>query len=457
MLTSEQKAQIHLRLQEAGIKAKKEIFDAINQGATLEQVDAIIARKIEEIASARKPDLELSSHPISYKIFGKKLITQNAVDDMNFVTRLPFVSAAALMPDGHRVKENSVPVGGVVASTHIFPSIVGSDIACSVMLSIVDCLATESDLQVVLPTLKYVLSNFTYFNNQLNPDVHLNYNFYLNPPDMETEEGKNLLRAAMGTAATQHGTSGDGNHFVEIGLTDVDYGWGKVYSTKKTRRIAILSHFGSRAVGSLIAKAFNTIAMSQYEMPKGVEEAPLDVNSPYGRDYIKLMHFAADFARTGHEWVHRRVSEEISARINMPMQIKHQIYSRHNFADYDVSSGLFIHRKGATPAHAGLVGVIPATMGHQTQIVLGLGNPESLNSASHGAGRTHSRGRALQEFKGTHDYVLRNFGVHLIGGDADEDPRAYKPISEVMFAQAECVYPLGTFQPFVVRMANPRF
>lgn len=457
MLTSEQKEAVRQQLVMAGIKSKKRIFDAINQGATLEQVDALISEEIAVIVAQKKPVLPLSPMPQTYRIFGRNLITQNAVDDMNFVTRLPYVTSAALMPDAHRVKENSVPVGGVVASTHIFPSIVGSDIACSVMFSIIDCLADDKDLKSFLPTLKYVLSNYTYFNNQINPNAQLNYPFYLNPPVMETDEGKRILEIVMGMAATQHGTSGDGNHFVEIGLTDVDYGWHKVYPTSHTCRIAILSHFGSRGVGSLIAKTFSQIASSQYEMPKGVDEAPLDPDSPYGRDYVNLMIFAGEFARTGHEWVHRRISEELSPRVGFNFRIKHQIYSRHNFADYDLSTGLFIHRKGATPAHAGLVGVIPATMGHKTQIVLGMGNADSLNSASHGAGRTHSRGRALQEFKGTHEYVSRHFGVHLIGGDADEDPRAYKDIESVMNAQSDCVYPIGTFQPVVVRMANPRF
>ena len=97
-------------------------------------------------------------------------------------------------------------------------------------------------------------------------------------------------------------------------------------------------------------------------------------------------------------------------------------------------------------------------MGHASKIVIGLGNEEYLNSASHGAGRVMSRGVALRQITGsTHEYVKKEYGITLIGGDRDEDPRAYKDINAVMSYQSDSVQTIGEFAPVIVRMADPRF
>ena len=118
---------------------------------------------------------------------------------------------------------------------------------------------------------------------------------------------------------------------------------------------------------------------------------------------------------------------------------------------------LIVHRKGATPAGEGVLGIIPASMSEKGYIVRGRGNSESLCSASHGAGRAFSRADARNRFTQSEiKKLLKQKGVTLIGGTTEEAPMAYKDIGEVMNAQSELVDILGTFQPRIVRMEGLR-
>ena len=112
-----------------------------------------------------------------------------------------------------------------------------------------------------------------------------------------------------------------------------------------------------------------------------------------------------------------------------------------------------MHRKGATPANLGELGIIPASMTEKGFIVRGLGNPDSFNSASHGAGREHSRAACKTLFTQSDiKKELKKQHITLIGGNVEEAPMAYKNITEVMAAQSDLVDILGTFQPRIVRM-----
>src|SRR5690606_32785457 len=127
----------------------------------------------------------------------------------------------------------------------------------------------------------------------------------------------------------------------------------------------------------------------------------------------------------------------------------------HNFAWKEMIDGKerIVHRKGATPAGKGVLGIIPGSMTAPGYIVEGLGNESSLNSASHGAGRVLSRSKCKQTFtRNDIKNVLKNHGVILLGGNVDEAPMAYKDIEKVMNCQQELVRVLGTFVPKVVRM-----
>ncbi len=452
------KKEINERLK--GVPNKGQVFNLINQGGNIEQVNALIQKLIEDNRVPDKIEIWLRDFPAKTRIFGQHLVDANAVRDIEAIAKLSPVIATAGMPDMHRTMEGSVPVGGVILMDAVDPQIVSADIACSVMFTVTSLEVTPDFFDVYAETLRHVLRNFTHFGADINPtDIGLKADFYINRPrasQMKTAAGREALEAAEKRVRAAFGTSGDGNHFMEMGISDVTMK-GKKWVRSGKKYFALLSHFGSRGVGAVIAKVFIAAAAELYKVPNGIHSSPLAWGSPLAQDYWKLMQFAGDMAEAGHEWVHKNVLVEMYRRklINN-LGDEHSIYSRHNFA-WETLHGI-VHRKGATPAMAGEYGVIPATMGHATQIVMGLGNPESFNSASHGAGRTHSRGAALQAFKGnTKDYVAREFGIDLIGGGPDEDPRAYKDIDAVMAAQSDCVASIGTFKPKVVRMADPRF
>lgn len=455
--TKTERKQINALLKDRGIRRKGEVFNLINQGGTRKQVYSLIDNLAREMEEARKPEIMLQDVPLEYSVFGGPIIAQNTIDDMDAIMSLPYVTGGALMPDAHRVKKNHIPVGGVVMSDAILPDAVGSDIACSVRWTLTDMEVNDQWFDDHMKSLRYVLRNYAYFGQEINPSPVINdFGFYTDGIEVESELGRQVWNGIKNTARTQFGTSGDGNHFVEWGVSYLKAVPGGFVRTS-TPRLAILSHFGSRAVGSSVARAFIKFANSQYEMPKGHSNAPLYDNTPEGRDYWQLMEFAGVFAATGHEWLHKWLLENLNDRVQLNIGRLDAVYSRHNYA-WLTSDG-YLHRKGSTPASAGEFGVIPATMGHETKIVMGMGNADALESASHGAGRTHSRGRALQEFGGvnTADYLWDTHGVVLEGGGADEDPRAYKSIDEVMKYQSDCVVEIGGFSPKVVRMADPRF
>ncbi|MEP7289490.1 MAG: RtcB family protein [Chloroflexota bacterium] len=458
MFTQDDKKRISGLLKKYGIKGKGEVFNRIDHGATPEEIEAFLQLLINNNAASQKPKITFREQSLDYKVFGQHLIARNALDDMSAIMRLPYVIGGSLMPDGHRVQENHVPVGGVVLSDAIVPGFVGSDIACSVLLTITNQSIEEDWIQHAIPSIKYVLRNHAYFGQEMNPEpIVFKQPFYLEPLIMETDLGSEVFENIKKFARNHFGTSGDGNHFVEVGTVNIQSNVGAFYSSGKKRYLALLSHFGSRAVGSTIAGAFQSEALGLYDMPKGMTDAPLDPATPSGRDYWKLMNWAGEFAEAGHRWLHNHLLTRLGDRVTLSYANSHAIYSKHNFA-WLTDRG-YVHRKGATPAEYGQHGVIPATMGDKTQVVIGLGNADSLYSASHGAGRRYSRGTAIQQFGkiNTANFLLKEYGVELLGGGPDEDPRAYKDIKEVIAAQKECLTLIGSFEPIVVRMADPRF
>jgi tRNA-splicing ligase RtcB len=134
------------------------------------------------------------------------------------------------------------------------------------------------------------------------------------------------------------------------------------------------------------------------------------------------------------------------------------VENHHNFAWQEKlpdGKSVIVHRKGATPAGAGVLGVIPGSMGDAGYVVRGRGVSDSLESASHGAGRLMSRKAALNAIsKSTRDEYLQERGVTLLGGGMDESPQAYKPIDTIIAAQSDLVEVIGKFMPRIVRMAD---
>jgi tRNA-splicing ligase RtcB len=192
--------------------------------------------------------------------------------------------------------------------------------------------------------------------------------------------------------------------------------------------------------------------MSKICLPKEARHlAWLDLSTQEGQEYWIAMNLAGHYASANHHEIHGKISKDFG---RTPIAT---IENHHNFAWKEkLSDGktAVVHRKGATPAGKGVIGIIPGSMTHPGFVVRGKGNIESINSASHGAGRSMSRSKALKQFV-QKDLVeiLQKHGVELIGGDIDEIPMAYKDIDTVMKYQADLVEIIAIFKPRIVRMA----
>ncbi|MBO6516282.1 MAG: RtcB family protein [Bacteroidia bacterium] len=380
-----------------------------------------------------------------FKVFGEDNITEQAKHQMYTAMKLPITADGALMPDSHY--GYGLPIGGVLATNNaIIPYGVGVDIGCRM------CLSVYRDAPAMLDTrrdeLKKVLQNHTrfglkeHFARPGNAEV-LESNLFREIP---------MLKRLQAKAYQQLGSSGGGNHFVEFGHVEIPEDSAEL-GLKKGSYFALLSHSGSRGLGATIANYYTRLARSNSRLPKNMQHlAWLDLNSEEGMEYWLAMNLAGDYASACHHDIHRRISKALK------IQAKTRVENHHNFAwkeQAEDGSEVIVHRKGATPAGKGVLGVIPGSMTQPGYIVKGLGNTESINSASHGAGRAMSRSAAKSKVtRNAMKQVLKHHGVELIGGGVDESPMAYKDIDTVMGYQRDLVQVLGSFTPKIVRMAN---
>ncbi len=386
---------------------------------------------------------ELLKNRIDYTIFGSEGIEEGARNQMEIAMKLPITVAGSLMPDAHQ--GYGLPIGGVLATRNaVIPYGVGVDIGCRMCLSAYSIDA--SFLERHRSNLKQILLANTAFGNESieRPADHpvLESNLFSELP---------VVRNLKGKAAAQIGSSGSGNHFVEFGLLDIPE--SNDWNIRTGKYIAVLSHSGSRGLGAEIARHYTRVAKQLCHLPAEVSSlAWLDLDSEAGQQYWMAMNLAGEYASANHEQIHRRIATALGER---PM---FTVENHHNFAWKETLSDgteAIVHRKGATPAGDGVLGIIPGSMTAPGYVVRGKGNVLSLNSASHGAGRIMSRSAAKQSI--TNKMVrqeLERYGVELIGGGLDEAPMAYKDIRKVMRQQSNLVDVLGEFTPSIVRMCG---
>ncbi len=385
---------------------------------------------------------ELKTQRAPYQIYGENEIDEPTKWQLFEALKLPISVTGALMPDAH--SGYGLPIGGVLATDNaVIPYGVGVDIGCSMHLSVFHLPA--SYFQGREHQLKNMLSEHTKFGMYETHQTKIHHEVL----DSELFKEIPLLKSLHSKAIKQLGTSGGGNHFVEFGVTEIDS--ENVYTNIPAGKyFSILSHSGSRALGANIAKHYTYLATKQCPLPKQVQHlAWLDLNSHDGMEYWLSMNLAGDYAKACHENIHYRLAKLIGARPIL------QVFNTHNFAWKETVNGneCIVHRKGATPAHQGQLGIIPGSMTSPGYIVMGKGNSESVNSASHGAGRLYSRNVCKQKFTPSEiKKHLKEHEVTLIGGNVDEAPMAYKDINKVMANQNELVTILGTFTPKIVRM-----
>jgi tRNA-splicing ligase RtcB len=274
-------------------------------------------------------------------------------------------------------------------------------------------------------------------------------------PVMERGEFREtaLLRQLKDRAWQQLGSSGSGNHFVEFGIVEIGgEGTLALPGVPAGQYVGLLSHSGSRALGANIAGHYTKLAKEKRPLPKeAVNLAWLTLDEEEGIEYWRAMNLAGDYASANHHIIHAKIAKSLG-RVPLKMVENH-----HNFAWKEQHEGreVIVHRKGATPAGKGVLGIIPGSMTAPGFIVQGRGEAASVSSASHGAGRRMSRTAAMNSITqaGMQD-VLRQAGVKLLGGGLDEAPAAYKDIEQVMKSQSHLVDTLGRFIPKIVKMCG---
>ena len=252
----------------------------------------------------------------------------------------------------------------------------------------------------------------------------------------------------------QLGTSGSGNHFVEYGeLIVTDDSVGLV----KGKYLALLSHSGSRGTGAQVAQHYSRLARDLHpELPKELSHlAWLDLSTQAGQEYWAAMELMGKYAAANHELIHAHIAKALGVDVLLDIENHHNFAwrERHRLPDGS-EKDVIVHRKGATPAGNGVLGIIPGSMGTPGYVVRGKGVEASLNSASHGAGRRMSRTKAKELFNWKDaQRFLQERGVTLLSAGLDEVPMAYKDIDEVMAAQKDLVDTLARFEPRLVKMA----
>ncbi len=383
---------------------------------------------------------------VDYSIYGSAHIEEGAIRQMEIAVKLPVAVAGALMPDAHQ--GYGLPIGGVLATENaVIPYGVGVDIGCRMALSIFDIKGIE--FYGMENLLKEQLVKHTKFGAghgfqgqyKAQHAILDRAEFNLNPFI------KNLQDKAWG----QLGSSGGGNHFVEWGLMEFKER-DEALNIDKGTYLALLTHSGSRGMGATIAGRYTQIAKDSCKLPHEAKNlAYLDMNSQAGQEYWTLMNLAGDYASACHEVIHNKLTQAIGAEVLAKIENHHNFAWKENYQEKEV----IVHRKGATPAGKGVMGIIPGSMTAPGFLVRGKGEEQALNSASHGAGRQMSRTQAIKTLKTTDiNAVLQAHGIELIGAGKDEAPMAYKDIHQVMAAQEDLVDVVATFIPKIVRMAS---
>ena len=431
-------------------KKKSKVWDILNE--VLRDPDSIpdthpgytVAQCL--IKRRKSEPIKLRDEPLHYDVWGRELIPENTFIQMNQAMELEPVIGGALMPDAHH--GYGIPIGGVVAMENaVAPYMVGVDIACRMMMTI-------------YPNMEFITRNNE--KEKLRRAMRSETRFGLNAGFEGNERRESwlldddrwaataVLRSLKEKAVRQMGSSGGGNHFVDAGILTIDE--ASKLELAPGDYFAIMSHSGSRGVGATIASHYSKLAMESLNLPRSHKHlAWLDLDSELGQEYWFSMQLAGDFASECHHAIHRMISKKLGIK---PLV---EVENHHNFAWKEFWQGkdVIVHRKGATPAHKGVLGVVPGSQGHESFIVEGLGSEQSLFSASHGAGRQMSRKAAIASLSPRErNKTLEEFGIELLGSSMDEAPGAYKNIRHVLAAQTDLIRPIATFMPKLVLMAD---
>jgi tRNA-splicing ligase RtcB len=341
----------------------------------------------------------------------------------------------AIMPDVH--VGYGMPIGGVLATKKvIIPNAVGVDIGCGMIALPTDLSVNDLNTDTIKRLFGYIRQvvpvGFNHHKKQQSEEFI---------PPMEHEMP--VVKREYKKAHYQVGTLGGGNHFIELQKDKND-----------SDRIWIMVHSGSRNIGKQVADYYNKVAKEYVrdhdpDIPLKWDLAYLPLNSRMGKTYQAEMEYCVAFAYKNRKLMMNRIIDSFMKtgfnRGLLVNNISKMINIAHNYASLEnhFEHNVIVHRKGATRAQYGEIGIIPGSQGTESFIIEGLGNEESFESCSHGAGRTMGRKQAQRtldlqkEVKSLNDQGI----IHSIRGirDLDEAPSAYKNIDVVLKNQQDLV------------------
>jgi tRNA-splicing ligase RtcB len=418
-------------------------------------------------------------------------VEPDAAEQLQRIAKLPVVwPHVAVMPDVHLGK--GATVGSVIPTKGaIIPAAVGVDLGCGMLA--VKLSITADQLPDSLAQMRFAIEAAVPHGRTCNggPGDVGAWGDRTMPADVIAEW--NGMRGAFERLAQRHPdlvkgnvntvnhlcTLGTGNHFIEVCLGSNSClqcgGTGEyndyTYATsaddydivecdcggaKPAQSVWVMLHTGSRGVGNRIGSYFIGLAKRDMEathghLPEDKDLAYLDEGTQHFADYVQAVSWAQDFARINRELMLRRVMEAINEV--MPMAVLssslNAVNCHHNYVQLEDHFGqnLWVTRKGAVSAQAGELGIIPGSMGTRSYIVRGKGNPDSLCSCSHGAGRRMSRGAAERTFT-VEEHIKATEGVECRKDASviDETPGSYKDIESVIAAQSDLIEVVATLK-----------
>lgn len=354
------------------------------------------------------------------------------------LANLPFAyKHIPIMPDSHT--GYGMPIGSILATKGaVIPNAVGVDIGCGM------CVQKTTLTEISTDEIKKVLG----IARTLIP---LGFNSHDEKQDEKymPQGWENLEIVSRGyiKARKQVGTLGGGNHFIELQKGDDGFIW-------------VMIHSGSRNLGHTVASHYNRLAKKMNEKFHSIVTPKMDlaffpIEMREAKDYMNEMKYCVEFALANRKLMMLRMMEALT-EVKGAFETDDIINESHNFAAWEHHFGenVLVHRKGATRAYEGELGMIPGSQGTKSYIVKGLGNPESFMSCSHGAGRKMGRKQAQRSLDLEHEMKFlddQNI-VHAIRHtkDLDEASSAYKDIHEVMSNQTDLAEILVELQPLGV-------
>ena len=370
-------------------------------------------------------------------------IEEGALAQAKNLANLPFVfKHIAIMPDAHF--GYGMPIGGVMATEDIIiPNAVGVDIGCGI------CAIQTSLTDISTAQLKEIMST-------IRKAIPLGFKHHKHAQDKSKMpkaannsviEELPVVSKEYVNGLSQLGTLGGGNHFIEIQKGDDGHIW-------------IMVHSGSRNLGYKVANYYNHLAIdlnsrSSVKVPKNWQLAFLPLFSDAGQKYQQEMQFCVEFALANRQLMMERI-QEVFVNATPLVTFSNFINIAHNYAAMEThyKKKVIVHRKGATSARKGEMGIIPGSQGTSSYIVKGKGNPESFTSCSHGAGRKMGRKEAQRtlELKEEMNRLDRQGILHSIRNkrDLDEAAGAYKDIDKVIEEQLDLVDVVVSLSPLAV-------